>query len=97
MYPYFRYSMGDGEMVYNHDGTKENEIFIALDKLIKDIPLSDRIRLIDLLYEIYDNDSIECTNIVNDIINICMHEGKYKHIQVIAEYMQTIINTFNYF
>ena len=48
-YPYFRYSVGDGEMVYNHDGTKENEIFIALDKQIKNIPLTDRIRLIDLL------------------------------------------------
>ena len=97
MYPYFVYNMGDGEMVYNHDSTKENEIFIALDKRIKDIPLSNRVRLIDLLYETYNNDSIECTDIVNNIINNCMYEQKYKHIQILAEYMQTIINTFRYF
>ena len=96
MYPYFVYNMGEGKMAYNHDGTKENEIFIALDKQIKNIPLTDRIRLIDLLYEIYNNNSIECTDIVNDIIDNCIREEKYKHIQVIAEYMQTIINTFNY-
>ena len=96
MYPYFVYNMGYGEMVYNHDGTKENEIFIALDKQIKNIPLSDRIRLIDLLYETYNNDSIECTDIVNNIINNCIREEKYKHVQILAEYMQTIINTFNY-
>lgn len=96
MYPYFVYSMGDGKMVYNHDGTKENEIYIALDKLINDIPLTNRTRLIDILYETYDNNSIECTDIVNNIINICLHENKYKHVQIIAEYMQTIINTFNY-
>ena len=79
MYPYFVYSMGDGKMVYNHDGTKENEIYIALDKLINDIPLTNRTRLIDILYETYDNNSIECTDIVNNIINICLHENKYKH------------------
>lgn len=97
MYPYFVYSMGDGEMVYNHDESKENELFIALDKKIKNVPLCNRVRLIDLLYETYNNDSIECTNIVNNIIDNCMREGKYKHIHIIAEYMQSIINTFNYF
>lgn len=97
MYPYFVYNMGDGKMVYNHDNTKENEIFIALDKQIKNVPLTDRIRLIDLLYETYNNNSIECTDIINNIIDNCIREEKYKHIQILAEYMQTIINTFNYF
>lgn len=97
MYPYFVYSMGEGKIVYNHDDTKENDIFIALDKKIKNVPLSDRVRLIDLLYETYNNDSTECIEIVNNIIDYCMREGKYKHIQVISEYMQNIINTFNYF
>lgn len=96
MYPYFVYNMREGEMIYNHDGTKENEIFIALDKKVKNAPLFDRIRLIDLLYETYSNNSIECTDIVNNIIDNCIREEKYKHIQIIAEYMQTIINTFNY-
>lgn len=96
MYPYFVYNMGEGEMIYNHDGTKENEIYIALDKLINDVPLTNRTRLIDILYKTYDNNSIECTDIVNNIIDNCIREEKYKHIQVIAEYMQTIVNTFNY-
>ena len=94
MYPYFRYNMGIGEMVYNHDGTKENEIFIALDKMIQNVPLIDRIRLIDLLYETYNHNSVECTDIVNEIINNCIREEKYQHIQILAEYMQMVINTF---
>ena len=97
MYPYFIYNAEYNDMVYNNDGTKENMLFISLDKKIKDVPLTNRIRLIDLLHDMYKCDSVECADIVNTIINNCTMEGKYHHIQVIAEYMQLTINTFNYF
>lgn len=97
MYPYKIYNMGDGEMVYNHDNSIENEIYITIDKMINKTLLTTDIRLIDILYDYYKNNSCECIETINTIINICSHELKYEHIKILCEYMSLVHDTELYY
>lgn len=89
MYPYEHYSMGEGMMVYNHDGSVENEIFIDVDKRITHEGVT--MHLYDYMYKHYNNDSMEFDDTIKSLINNCMYESKYKHIELIAKYYNQIL------
>lgn len=87
MYPYETYSMGDGMMVYNHDGSLENEIYCIVDKMVHKTLTTYDARLIDILYTEYKNNSIECIEATDKIITNCLCESKYNHIKILCEYI----------
>lgn len=97
MYPYEIYNMGYGEMMYNHDGTIENEIYITIDKMVYKTLLTTDNRLIDILSNYYKNNSCECIETIDTIINICCHESKYKHIKILCEYIDIVRDTELYY
>lgn len=86
MYPYKHYSMGEGMMIYNHDGSIENEIAITVDKMIEGTLLNTDNRLIDILAEHYRNSSIECNDDIQTIINNWLQVNDYRHIHKLLEY-----------
>lgn len=94
MYPYKHYSMGEGMMVYNHDGSLENEIAITVDKIIKGTLLSTDNRLIDIIYKHYSKSSVLCDNDIQTIINNWLHTGDYEHIHTLLEYYIGVKNSF---
>jgi hypothetical protein len=95
MYPYETYSMGEGMMVYNHDGSLENEIYCIVDKMVnKTLTTYDK-RLIDILYTEYENDSIGCIEVTDKIIVNCLSESKYQHIKILCEYVDYTRKNFN--
>ena len=88
MYPYKHYSVDEGIMVYNHDKTKENELAINIDKEINNIT---HFHTYTYMYSLYDDDSMGFDNMVKTIIFNWMYENKYKHIKIIAEYYNQIL------
>lgn len=93
MYPYEVYSMGDGMMVYNHDGSAENELAINIDKEINNIT---HFHTYTRMYDLFNSDSMEFDNIVKTIIYNWMYENKYKHIELIAKYYNEILSNEKY-
>lgn len=89
MYPYEHYSMGEGMMVYNHDGSPENELAINIDKEINHIT---HFHTYTRMYDLFNNDSIEFDNMVKTIISNWMYEDKYQHIELIAKYYNQILS-----
>lgn len=94
MFPYKIYSMGEGMMVYNHDGSIENEIAITVDKMIEGTLLNTDARLIDIVYKHYSKSSIGCDDDIQAIINNWLHTGDYKHIHTLLECYIGVQNTF---
>lgn len=95
MYPYKKYSMGEGMMIYNHDGSPENEIAITVDKMVEGTLLNTDKRLIDTLYKYYSQSSIECDDDIHTIINNWLHTSDYRHIHTLLEYYIGIRGSFN--
>lgn len=88
MYPYERYDMEEGTMVYNHDGSDENELVINIDKEIKHIT---HFHTYTYMYDLFNNDSLAFDNMVKTIICNWMYEDKYYHIELIAKYYNEIL------
>lgn len=88
MYPYKHYSMGEGTMIYNHDGSDENELAINIDKEINHIT---HFHTYTRMYDLFNNDSLAFDNMVKAIINNWMYEDKYEHIELIAKYYNEIL------
>ena len=88
MYPYEHYSMGEGMMVYNHDGSDENELAINIDKEVNHIT---HFHTYTRMYDLFNNDSLAFDNMVKAIINNWMYEDKYGHIELIAKYYNQIL------
>ena len=86
MYPYKKYNSEINEMIYNHDGTIENEIAITVDKMIEGTLLNTDKRLIDILYQYHNNSSVECDDDIQAIITNWLNTGDYKHIHTLIEY-----------
>ena len=93
MYPYEHYSMGEGMMVYNHDGSVENELAINIDKEINHIT---HFHTYTRMYDLFNNDSLAFDNMVKAIINNWMYEDKYGHIELIAKYYNEILSNEKY-
>ena len=94
MYPYKEYNAEVGEITYNYDNSIENDIYIITDKMVHNCLLNTDKRLIDLIYNAYNNNSCECTETINNIIQYCMWYGEYSHIKIICEYFDTVRKTF---
>ena len=88
MYPYKEYNAEFGEVVYNHDGSEENELAINIDKELHNIT---HFHTYTRLYNLYNDDAFECEDIVHAIINNWMYENKYSHIELIAKYYNEIL------
>lgn len=86
MYPYKKYDSELDTVIYNHDGSIENEIAITVDKMIEDTLLSTDKRLIDIIYQYYNKSSIGCDDDVQTIIKNWLNTGDYKHIHTLIEY-----------
>lgn len=93
MYPYKRYDMGESMMVYNHDGSEENELAINIDKQINHIT---HFHTYTRMYDLFNNDSLAFDNMVKEIINNWMYEDKYEHIELIAKYYSEILSNEKY-
>lgn len=93
MYPYKEYNAEFGEVVYNHDGSEENELAINIDKELKHLP---HFHTYTAMYEMYNNYDINFDNIIHEIINNWMYENKYSHIELIAKYYDTILRNERY-
>lgn len=89
MYPYKVYSMDEGIMIYNHDGSYENEIFIDIDKRITNEGVT--MHLYDYMYKYYNNDSMGFDETIKSLIHNCMYESKYKHVELIAKFYNAIL------
>lgn len=94
MYPYKHYSMGEGMMIYNHDGSIENEIAITVDKIIEGTLLNTDNRLIDIIYKHYSKSSLLCDDDIQTIINNWLHTSDYEHIHTLLEYYISVRKTF---
>lgn len=88
MYPYKEYNAEYGEVVYNHDGSEENELAINIDKEIKKLT---HFHTYTRMYEMYNDYDINFDNIVHEIINNWMYENKYAHVELIAKYYNEIL------
>lgn len=88
MYPYKEYNAEFGEVVYNHDGSDENELAINIDKELNHIT---HFHTYTRMYDLFNNNSIEFENMVKAIINNWMYEDKYGHIELIAKYYNEIL------
>lgn len=86
MYPYKKYNSELDTVIYNHDGSIENEIAITVDKMIEDTLLSTDKRLIDIIYQYYNKSSIQCDDDIQTIIKNWLNTGDYKHIHTLIEY-----------
>ena len=86
MDPYKKYSPELDTVIYNYDGTIENEIAITVDKMIEGTLLSTDKRLIDIIYEYYNKSSVECDDDIQAIITNWLNTGDYKHIHTLIEY-----------
>ena len=87
MYPYKKYDVELNEMIYNHDGTIENKIAITVDKMVNYTLRNTDGRLIDILYDYYNNkSSVDCDDAVQAIIKNWLETGDYKHINILTEY-----------
>ena len=86
MYPYKKYDSEINEMIYNHDGTIEDEIAITVDKMIEGTSLNTDKRLIDIIYQYYSKSSIECDDTIQSIVKTWLNAGNYKHIHTLIEY-----------
>ena len=95
MFPYKIYSMGEGTMVYNHDGSIENEIAITVDKMVNKILLNTDNRLIDVIAEYYRKSSIDCDDDITAIINNWLMHSEYRHIHILLEYYIPIREAYN--
>ena len=93
MYPYERYSAGDGMMIYNHDGSAENELAINIDKEINHIT---HFHTYTRMYDLFNNDSVAFDDMVKTIIHNWMYEDKYQHIELIAKYYNQILSNEKY-
>ena len=94
MYPYKHYSMGDGMMVYNHDGSIENEIAITVDKIIEGTLLNTDNRLIDIIYKHYRESSLSCDDDIQAIINNWLRTSDYKHVYTLLDYYIGVRDSF---
>ena len=95
MYPYKIYDIDKSMMVYNHDGSFENEIAITVDKIVNETLLSTDARLVDIIYKCYQKSSIECDDDIQAIINNWLRTGNYKHIYTLLGCYMGIQNSFN--
>lgn len=95
MYPYKKYNAEFGEVVYNHDGTIENEIAITVDKIVHNELLSTDVRLCDLIAEYYRKSSIECDDDIHNIINHWLMYNEYRHIHTLLEHYVPIRTVYN--
>lgn len=86
MYPYKKYDAEFYEVVYNHDGSTENEIAILVDKIVHNELLSTDARLVDLIADYYNKSSVDCDDDICTIINHWLMYSKYKHIHTLLEY-----------
>lgn len=87
MYPYEKYNAEFGVVVYNHDGTDENELAINIDKAINHEP---HFHTYTRMWELDKNYDIDLGAIVREIISNWMYEDKYAHIELIAKYYNQI-------
>lgn len=94
MYPYKKYDAEFCEVVYNHDGSIENEIAITVDKIVHNELLSTDTRLYDLIYDYYRKSSIECDDVIHAIINNWLMYNKYRHIHTLLEYYVPITTVY---
>ena len=90
MYPYKKHNSEIDTVIYNHDGSIENEIAITVDKMIEDTLLSTDKRLIDIIYQYYNKSSIQCDNDIQSIIKHWLDTGNYKHIHTLIEYYMLV-------
>lgn len=90
MYPYKKYNAELDTIIYNHDGSIENEIAITVDKMIEDTLLSTDKRLIDIIYQYYNKSSIQCDDNIQTIIKNWLDTGNYKHIHILIEYYMLV-------
>ena len=95
MYPYKVYSIDEGMMVYNHDGSVENEIAILVDRIVHNELLSTDSRLHDLIDNHYKKSSIDCDDDIHTIINNWLMHNEYRHIHTLLEYYVPIDTIYN--
>lgn len=88
MYPYKEYNAEFCEVVYNHDGSEENELAINIDKEVNHIT---HFHTYTRMYKLFNNDSLAFDNMVKEIVNNWMYEDKYEHIELIAKYYNEIL------
>ena len=88
MFPYKKYNAEFGEVVYNHDGTKENELAINIDKQLNNITHFDTY---GYMYDLFNDYDINFDVMIHNIIDNWMYENKYAHIELIAKYYNQIL------
>lgn len=89
MYPYKKYSAEFNEVIYNHDGTKENELAINIDKELNNIT---HFHTYSYMYDLFNDYDINFDVMIHNIINNWMYENKYAHIELIAKYYNQILS-----
>lgn len=95
MYPYKKYNAEFGEVVYNHDGSTENEIAITVDKIVHNELLTTDVRLVDLIADYYRKSSVDCDDDIHTIINHWLMYNEYRHIHTLLEYYIPIRTSYN--
>ena len=93
MFPYKKYSAEFNEVVYNHDGTKENELAINIDKELNNIT---HFHTYDYMYDLFNDYDINFDVMMHNIIDNWMYENKYAHIELIAKYYNQILRNERY-
>lgn len=88
MYPYKEYNAEFGEVVYNHDGTKENELAINIDKELNN---TTHFHTYSYMYDLFNDYDINFDIMMHNIIDNWMYENKYAHIELIAKYYNQIL------
>lgn len=88
MFPYKKYNAEFNEVVYNHDGTKENELAINIDKELNNIT---HFHTYSYMYDLFNDYDINFDIMMHNIIDNWMYENKYAHIELIAKYYNQIL------
>lgn len=89
MFPYKKYNAEFNEVVYNHDGTKENELAINIDKELNNIT---HFHTYSYMYDLFNDYDINFDIMMHNIIDNWMYENKYSHIELIAKYYNQILS-----
>ena len=93
MFPYKKYNAEFNEVVYNHDGTKENELAINIDKELNNIT---QFHTYSYMYDLFNDYNINFDIMMHNIIDNWMYENKYSHIELIAKYYNQILSNEKY-
>lgn len=97
MYPYKEYNAEFGEVVYNHDGSVENEIAITVDKMVHNELLNNDIRLYDIIEKHYHKSTINCDDDITTIINNWLMHSEYRHIHTLLDVYIPIRDSYLYY